>query len=530
MESTPNGDSSATAANGTPFSERSIFIDVKGPTPSVTVEGSKVALQTGKTLFETSDATPTAGASDGSSGDDAGTKPRAGQRQSDNNVEHGTLPPIHGCIDLVGSAENQTDGKHPKRGRAKSRTQSDHPEKSAAATGTQSVRRPRLFRVRRPRATTPITPGSIKSGSASTSPQTTPEKVLLRDHKRRSTKKGNEGATETSESQTEPEDGMEAPPGENDKVTPEESAAVVGPVQSMEPAEGSQGEGASPAAAKEEISKPSSPAEFYEVKLDYPSFQTSGILEFEPDYIELSQSPPTRPISTPQEPQSLPESTTTAESVAVEEKPNKEDGPAATETRSREYPTRRTRKPTRRILPELPPLPTAEEGSRPALAVFFGTHGVQFLPNKRPYLQFTVLAAARREADPEFDIEVLRQEFRAAFKTDMDIEWTNHEVLRSHIDSYFFRFDGQVFGEKRYVYNPTREAMSEFMRLSLEAEWIPELPSWDVEKWRKSLDAFEKIWSDKNAKLERGRFKDASFYEFDHVSPSPSQPLLFESH
>jgi hypothetical protein len=327
---------------------------------------------------------------------------------------------------------------------------------------------------------------------------------------------------------------MEATAEENDKVTPQESAGVVEPEESSEPAEGSQAEATTSAPAKEEISKPSSPAEFYEVKLDYPSFQTSGILEFEPDYIESSQSPPTQPVSTSQEPQSPPESTTTSESVAVEEKPKKDDGAAAPPdtkpTRSREYRTIRTRKSTRRVLPELPPLPAAEEGSRPALAIFFETHGVQFLPNKRPYLQFTALAAAKREGDPDFDVEILRQEFRAAFKSDMDIEWTNHEVLRSHIDSYFFRFDGQVFGEKTYVYNPMREAMSEFMRLSLEAEWIPELPSWDVEKWRQSLDAFEKIWSDKTAKLEHWRFKDASFYEFDDVQLPHLSYCGFELH
>ena len=424
------------------------------------------------------------------------------------------------------------DGKRPKRGRAKSRSQLDDPEKSSAATRTQSVRRPRLLRPPCPRATTPINSRPNESGSASTSPQTTPEKNPAADHKRQSTKKGKEDAAETSESQGEREEGegLKVRIGEKVKVAHEPWAGVVKQVESPESVAGSQAEATPTPPAKERISKPSSPFEFYEVKLEYPSFQTSGIFEFESDYVEQSQSPPTHAISATQELQSSPESGATTETgPVVQERSNKDDSATSPQNkpiRSREYRHGRPRNPPRRTLPELPPLPPAEEGSRPALAIFFENHGVEFLPTKRPYLQFTALAAEKREADPEFDIDLLRQEFRAAFKKDMSLEWNNHEVLRSHIDNYFFRFDGQVLKEKTFVYDPRREAMSEFLRLSLEAEWIPELPTWDVEKWRQSLDTFEKIWSDEHARLERGKFKDASFYEFDHVYIVPSHAAL----
>jgi hypothetical protein len=70
---------------------------------------------------------------------------------------------------------------------------------------------------------------------------------------------------------------------------------------------------------------------------------------------------------------------------------------------------------------------------------------------------------------------------------------------------------------KTFEYNPRNEATVEFLRLSLQAGWIKELPVWDVTNWDQSLEKFEKIWSDKTARQERSKFKEACFQEFDQV-------------
>ena len=90
------------------------------------------------------------------------------------------------------------------------------------------------------------------------------------------------------------------------------------------------------------------------------------------------------------------------------------------------------------------------------------------------------------------------------------------EVMISPIDRHFALNDGPA---KTFQYNPRKEATVEFIRLSLQAGWIKELPVWDITNWDQSLKEFEMVWSDKTARQERGKFKEACFYEFDQVYP-----------
>jgi len=331
---------------------------------------------------------------------------------------------------------------------------------------------------------------------------------------------------ETADSQREQEDekALESPLANKSKTTLENAAKMVDQADRA---------AATSVAPKDEISKPSSPAEAFQLTIDYPAFQTSGILEFEADYIEPFQYPnQTAPLS--QELDSQPERGSMTEPTAVE---HHESNKTANVPKSKEkrvsYKEFLGRRPNRRVLPPLPPLPLAEGGTRPALAIFFEKHCVPFLRNRRPYLQFAALEAGKLEENSNFDTAALREEFRQAFKEDMGREWPEHEVLKSHIDEYFHRFDGmKVFEDTVFVYNPSHEAMSEFLRLSLAAKWISQIPEWDIKNWNISLKEFEEIWSDKNARTERGKFKDASFYEFDQALPTYylTFPFLVRSH
>jgi hypothetical protein len=331
-----------------------------------------------------------------------------------------------------------------------------------------------------------------------------------------------EDTTEASGSQGEHEDTkvLESPLAHKGKAALiEEHVEIIGPAEQKGSANGSQVEVAPPGLAKDEISKPSSPAEAFELKIDYPAFQTSGILEFEPDFLEVSGPSSTQPVSSPQETASLLAVDSTTESAPHGQEENNKGTqlPKPKGKRSNYVEFLRRRRP-RRTLPPLPELPIAERGTRPALAVFFEKYDAPFLPNRRPYLQLTALKACKLEKDSNFDTVALREEFHQAFKVDMEYEWPQHEVMRSHIDNYFFKFDGtRVFKDEVFVYDPSHEGMAEFLRLSLEAKWISQIPQWDVKHWNESLKVFDEIWSDKNARIERGRFKDACFHEFDQV-------------
>ena len=384
----------------------------------------------------------------------------------------------------------------------------------------------RPVRNRRSRAATSFKPGSVESEGASTSPQTTPERLARRARrKRRYTKKMEDAAVETSESRGGQEDGkaLEHPLTNKSKPTAKNPAQVVEQaIPKDRAAAASQAAAATSATPKEEISKPSSPAEAFDLKIEYPAFQTSGILEFEPDFLEPSQAPSNQTARAPQGSDSQPEPGNTTEPAHGENNaPSKADPVAKSKVRRVSYNEFLGRRRPRRVLPPLPPLPVAEGGTRPALAIFFEKQSVPFLFNRRPYLQLAALEGRKLEENPKFDTAALREEFRQAFKEDMEWEWPEREVLRSHIDAYFYRFDGmKVFEDTVFVYNPSHEAMSEFLRLSLAARWIGQIPQWDVENWNDSLKEFEEIWSDKNARTERGKFKDASFYEFDQVLPT----------
>jgi len=334
-------------------------------------------------------------------------------------------------------------------------------------------------------------------------------------------------SVETAESQREQEDekSLESPLANKSKLASENPTKVV---EHADRAAASHAAAAASVTPKDEISKPSSPAEAFELKIDYPAFQTSGILEFEPDYLEPLQHP-NQTAPPPQELDSQPGRHSTTKSPPVEDDESNKAAPAPKSKGKRvSYKEFLGRRRNRRVLPPLPPLPVAEGGTRPALAIFFEKHGVPFLRNRRPYLQFVALEAGKLEGNSKFDTAALREEFRQAFKEDMEREWPEHEVLRSHIDAYFHRFDGmKVFEDTVFVYNPSHEAMSEFLRLSLAAKWIAQIPEWDIKNWNTSLKEFEEVWSDKNSRTERGKFKDASFYEFDQALPTYYLTSLF---
>ena len=147
---------------------------------------------------------------------------------------------------------------------------------------------------------------------------------------------------------------------------------------------------------------------------------------------------------------------------------------------------------------------------------------MEFSKDKRPYLQYSALETAARQKSEEIVRDILRAEFIKAFELDYERDWPRHEVMMSPIDQYFAENDGKI---TTFEYNPREEATAEFIRLSLAAGWIDEVPVWDVANWDKSLEKFEEIWSDSSARKERGKFKEACFYEFDQVS-TRSNPLL----
>lgn len=237
-------------------------------------------------------------------------------------------------------------------------------------------------------------------------------------------------------------------------------------------------------------------------EIEYPSFQTSGILDFEPD---------------------IPKDGSTQQSDPTEPTPSIEDprGEAGIESKNGSKP-RKLNPFVRRSRPPRPSPPPeekiiVEKGTRPALGMLFEEYGVEFSKTKRPYLQYSDLEKAATQNSPNTDIKLLRAEFRKAFKSDSERIWPEQDVLMSPIDSYFVDFDETI---ATFMYDPRKEATVEFQRLALEAGWIPKELVWDVTNWDVSLKKFEKLWSDKVARQQRGKFKEACFLEFDQVSPS----------
>jgi hypothetical protein len=321
---------------------------------------------------------------------------------------------------------------------------------------------------RRQRAATPHPAASPSSEieSATTSPQTTPEKPSKNRRKSRYLKKSNSNGSSTSLPDSETAISFESP-------------LALGLKTSAVTTEESQPEDALPVS----VEKPKSPAEALTMEIDYPSFQTTAILEFEPDF--------------PQQPSPIVEPA--------------EGKPKRTLIKSKRF----MRRPRRTRMPRPPkPKTRVEEGTRPALAILFEKYGAEFSNEKRPYLQYSALEAAAIQKFADIKRDLVREEFLEAFKLDIEREWPGKEVMMSPIDQYFARNDGEI---KTFEYDPRKEATVEFIRLSLEAGWIKDLPVWDVTNWNESLKAFEKVWKEKKAREERGKFKEACFYEFDQV-------------
>jgi hypothetical protein len=257
--------------------------------------------------------------------------------------------------------------------------------------------------------------------------------------------------------------------------------------------------------------KPSSPAEALRVRIDYPSFQTTAILEFEPDLplVQSSKVVPTPPVpkdDASETPKDEPENSV----PASHDTPNVEQG--ATKPRRQSYRNKLSAVPKQET-----PKPLAEQGSRPALAVLFEQCGAVFSKDKRPYLQYPALQAAAQTRFPDLDEKLLRAEFRDAYKEDAAKEWPGREILTSSIDEYFVKKDEGEGETAKFRYDPTKEASGEFQRLAEEAKWITKPLHWDVNDWEASLKRFEEVWGDKKALKERVTFKHACFLEFDQV-------------
>jgi len=367
----------------------------------------------------------------------------------------------------------------------------------ADGTPRQRSKKPRNPR-RRASTPHPIASSSSATGSNSTTPQTTPEKVESRivggsvgkDRGRYRPLTGAEDVEEIVE-------GAVAP-----KTKPRRRRRVFkgrkGAKESLE--DGPDG----PTTASEKSMDTDVPAveqslpapEAFTMEIKYPAFQTTEILDFGPEHgQDLSNQAPLTDSSEPN-----PASGTIKEGKSQAEK---------SQHRRRRYRYRQIRPPK-----TLSPKPTAEIDKQPALQDLFERYGTSLTNFRRPYLQYLSMERSAREKDPNVDVKLLREEFRAAFKEDCQFDWPGHEIVKSPIDEYFVQKDGIVEG---YVYDPTAEAATEFQRLAIMAKWINGTVEWDVSNWDASLEKFEKLWSSKAARTERRRFKDACFEEFDQV-------------
>jgi hypothetical protein len=389
------------------------------------------------------------------------------------------------------------------------------------ADGTLSnVKKPRNGRNSRRRADTPHPAATSSAGeSTATTPQTTPDKPAKAPRKRRYSRKSrgegpvNDPPLSSHESGTKIDD-VESPlarkstrqarsrrPSENvlkseDLKEPEAKGTPRADAVKQVPSE------EIPIPLEEPQNKPSSPADALTLEIEYPSFQTTEILEFE------TYSPQTPA------PQASDPSVEAHIATVNEEETKAEDTEKAKPTRSRKPNvfTRRFRGP--RIPPKRPDLkPAADEGIRPALAILFEEYGVRFRSDRRPHLQYGALAHEAEMKNPDVNLCNVREEFDHAFQMDCQSEWPAHEITMSPIDQYFARCEVRW----NFQYNPKAEASAEFQRLALEAGWIKEIMMWDIENWEDSLERFEALWSSRVARAERKKFKYACFAELDRV-------------
>jgi hypothetical protein len=154
-----------------------------------------------------------------------------------------------------------------------------------------------------------------------------------------------------------------------------------------------------------EAEKPTTTVDALKLEIPYPSFQTTEILDFEPDQ---AQDPA--------------QSTTTSDSdliVTEEVKPK---------TKSRYFRFRYRRQ--GRVPKPLPTKPVAEDTLCPQLIELFTSYNAPFASTRRPYLQLKALETAALEVCPQKDSNEIREEFRMALKHDYQY------LCRTMISSY----------------------------------------------------------------------------------------------
>ena len=138
------------------------------------------------------------------------------------------------------------------------------------------------------------------------------------------------------------------------------------------------------------------PADALNVEIEYPLFQTTEILELEPDF-----------------PQPQSNGQSTHEGIESDAEPTQfGDGESESKAKPRRQ-FRRFHRPRPVAVAKTPkPKRPVQQGSRPALAVLFESYGIDFNPSSRPYLQYAALEQAALQKDPDTDLATLREEFR----------------------------------------------------------------------------------------------------------------------
>jgi len=375
----------------------------------------------------------------------------------------------------------------------------------AAESPRQKSKKPRNTR-RRASTPHPNASSSSATDSNTTTPATTPEKVSKPRPRRGGTKQKNVDCTATPETgsavsaeavivsrkSTRP---RRRRAGRKIQKTPMKSVLNEADESTTAPETSLKVESPNPEVM--DTAKPSSAPEAYTTDIQYPSFQTSEILDFGP------------------EPQLPPQSSSATQDSEDKTEVSSEEAKQETTTKSKKpfrsrYRYRRLRLPT-----PISPKQLAEEGTRPYLESLFKEYGTEFTNTQRPCLQYAKLQLAALQKCPDIDLRDLRNEFHTSYQIDTEKAWPGQEIVMSPIDDYFMKRDLRI---RDFVYDPTRDAADEFHRLSLVAKWIDGPMKWDLKNWDASLDRFGKLWSSSLAKEERREFKNACFQEFDQVS------------
>jgi len=392
----------------------------------------------------------------------------------------------------------------------------DQKVKSAQKTPTfadsaegSPARRRRTSRRRR-RADTPHPVSETTLESETTTPQTTPEKTSKTPRKRRSRKVNGEGIATVSTT-SDVTVGVESPLArKSTRKQRQRKASKKTPVQEEQDTAGATVDHES----VEEVVKSTdaegenitTPADALNVEIEYPLFQTTEILEFEPDFPQ------------PQSPQPQSNGQSIHEGIESDTEPT-QFGDGDGESESKVKPRRRFRRynrPRAVAVAKTPkPKRPVKKDSCPALAILFESYGIDFNPSSRPYLQYPALKQAALEKDPDTDLETLQEEFRKTFLQDSTYAWHAKELKRSTIDEYFARCEEKI---PSFRYAPGEEASYEFTRLCVEAGWIKEWPAdWDTYNWKESLKSYQKLWEGKEAQKARRRFRNACFWELHQV-------------